>query len=112
MATVILNGSAFAFTEIEDQLDKIGVEHVSLNGTRSFLHRAAKGAWTISWAAIDTSTKNQVRALFLLTSTFTFVNEDGTNYTVYVPPGGYKATRILRGDLAPYWSVTLQIKQV
>ena|SRR5205085_10012034 len=62
---------------------KIGKTQIAYNGNRTFIYRGArKKTWTIGWPLANETTRAAVRTLHELTTTWTFVDEHGTSYTV------------------------------
>jgi hypothetical protein len=110
MASLTCNGITLTPTEVDEDPEKVGVEHRALSGKRSQVVYAIKEGWVLRFVDVDTATKNQVRAIWRTMSTMTFVSEEGTSYTVLVPFKAYKAKRGLSGDPnAPFWTVELRV---
>lgn len=89
---IYLNGVVFKPSSIDRKEDKIGDSKVMANGYKRFYHRAFKNQWQIAWNGVTTDVLNNVRAIYRLTSTFTFVDEQGNSYTVLCLPGGFSST--------------------
>lgn len=68
---------------IERKDSKIGKTLIAASGKRNFVSRSAfKPLWTLRWDEVNLSTRNAVKAIHALNSTFTFVDEQGSNWTV------------------------------
>jgi hypothetical protein len=66
-------------------LKRIGRTLVAANGARTFVDRGTdKRVWVLSWENADPADRTAVRALALLSTTFTFTDEEGVSYTVQV----------------------------
>lgn len=61
---------------------KIGRLLVGKDGTLNWMHRGFKWVFAIGWERANQTTETAVLALRNKTSTFTFVDYDGTSYTV------------------------------
>lgn len=90
---LIINGTTYSGTPaspanpyrpmaIEVSVEKIGKVIVAANGNRTWVHQSIKRTWTISWEKASETTRAALRALHLLTTTFTFTDQFGTSYTV------------------------------
>jgi len=102
-------------TNVEPDLLVFGSEQETRNGALSLLETGKKWHWTITWDAVDVATRNAVRSIALLSSTFTFVDEDGVSHTVQCPKEGrYKAGISITGSDGGgtlYYGVTLVIRE-
>lgn len=112
---ITMNSVVFSPTTVEVSFDKIGTTKRAANGKLYFYFRAIKRKWSISWTALPEANLAAIRALGALTSSFTFIDEHGTSYTVVVPPGGYSAElsaerRSLAGVF--YYDVSLELEEV
>jgi len=114
MASITLNGTSFTPRDVQEDGDKVGKEiGPAANGARRFAHRANKRQWRLSWRRVLAATRTSVRGIFNLTASFIFVDEAGTSYTVYCPPGGFKSSVSLIAGAGPtlYYDVELTIKE-
>lgn len=91
MATISLNGTTFTPMAVSEQQTKKGTEQESLNGTQRFVHRATKREWTISWKTVSSTVRASVAAVYALTTSFTFIDQFGTSYTVLCKPSGFRS---------------------
>lgn len=82
MATVTLNGVTLTPTTIETGIRKEGERLVMANGSVRFFHRAHKRTWTLSWNLAGLTALLSVISIFTTTSTMTYVDENGSSYTV------------------------------
>lgn len=89
---VSLNGSSFTPTSVAVRLLRIGDSRRAANGKLYYYHRANKRAWDLQWTSLPETQLSAIQTIGLLTSTFTFIDEAGSSYTVLVPDGGYSAT--------------------
>ncbi|MCC7267060.1 MAG: hypothetical protein IT546_06930 [Caulobacteraceae bacterium] len=92
MAAITLNGTTFYPSDIEEEADKIGRELEAADGSRRFVHRANKRAWSIAFDRVPLATLTALRTIYGLTTTFAFVDENANAYTVYCPPGALSSS--------------------
>lgn len=72
------------------EVAKIGVSLVADDGTRRFVTRStSKRTWKITWSRANETTRAAVRALHLLTTTWTMVDPLGVSYTVQTEQDDY-----------------------
>jgi methionyl-tRNA formyltransferase len=115
MASISLNATTFYPADIEETREKIGTEIAAANGARRFAHRAEKRSWTLTWNRVTAAVRTQIRAVHVLTTTFTYIDEAGTSFTVLCLPGAYRSSIGLigmpGGVLTLYYNVTLTIHE-
>lgn len=112
---IVLNSTNFYPTAITSSLDKIGDLKRAANGTLYYYHRANKRNWELVWTSLPETDLSGIRTIAELTSSFTFTDENNTNYTVLVPSGGFEVTLAadkMRKDGFFYYDVTLRLDQV
>jgi len=113
--SISLNGSLFNPTSVSARLIRVGDSRRAANGTLYYYHRSNKLAWDIQWNSLAETNLSAIQTIALLTSSFAFIDEASTSYTVLVPDGGYSA--VLSASKASranfyYYDVTLTIEQV
>jgi hypothetical protein len=115
MASISLNATTFYPADIEEAPEAIGTPIKAANGARRFAKRADKRVWTLSWNRVTAAVRAQIRAVHALTSTFTYIDEAGTSFTVLCLPGAYRSSIGLigmpGGVLTLYYNVTLTIHE-
>jgi len=115
MAAITLNGVSFTPSNIEPAHEKIGTTIQAANGARRWAHRADKRVWTITWDKVALATLTAIRAVFALTSTFTYVDENGVSATVFCQAGALKSSvsemGMSAGTQVLYYDVTLEITE-
>ena len=99
MANIILNGTTYDGNpasgtywkpvRIAETLRKIGTVVEAEAGGRTLVQRAVKREWTITWEKVNESTRAGVIGLAGLGTTFAYVDEHGTSYTVQTEPGDH-----------------------
>ena len=96
MADFIINGTTYSGSPIDTShpqrpsglkrtTTKIGRTFTAANGDTSFVARGSgivKHKWVLSWEKANATTQAALKALYALTTTFAFVDQDGTSYTV------------------------------
>lgn len=92
MAAPTLNGVTFYPSDIAPDHEKIGHEIQAADGSRRWAHRADKRTWKIEWKSVPLATLTAVRAIFNLTTTFTFVDENGDAATVFCKAGALSSS--------------------
>jgi len=111
-----LNGTTIYPSNIEPELIVIGEMLEAYDGTSTLMKDedgdGEKWRWTITWEGVPAATRNTIRTIAKLNTTFAFVDEDGTSYTVLpeLQPYGHSISTIA-GDGTPYYNVTLKIRQ-
>jgi hypothetical protein len=113
--TISLNGTSFSPTTIETTIQKFGTTKRAANGRLYFYYRGTKRFWTIEWTGLPEASLSAIRAIGILTTSFTFIDEFGVSFTALVPEGGYThemaaERRSLAGVF--YYDVTLQLEEV
>lgn len=112
---VTLNGTQFRPTSVEPEETKIGEEKRMADGTLKFYHRAIKLRWTISWKGLIETSVAAIRTIYRLTTSFTFIDEFGTSWTVMTLPGNLSVSMSAertRIDGTKYYDIDLVIDQV
>lgn len=107
------NQSAWKPTGYTPSLEKIGQTLVAADGTRNRVERnVVKRVWTIRWERCNTATKDTLKSIAALMTTFTFVDDAGTSSTVQVEDAFEPAwvTTDVGGN--NYWDCALTLKQV
>jgi len=102
----------WAPTKVEPQPRKIGEVVEGPAGQRTWVDRGSKTDYLLTWdQPCPTYTRDQVRAIFDLTSTFTAVLPAGT-LTVQCEETDYSAAYAFTlPDGREYWAVTLLVRQ-
>lgn len=61
---------------------KVGTLLIAASGRRHWVSRnAVKPTWELTWTNCSAATRNAVRTVAALNTTFTFVDDDGTSWT-------------------------------
>lgn len=117
--SITLNGTTFHPSDIGKETSKIGVSLVMASGTRRFVHRTVSGTpqykrtWTIPWNNVSETVRAAVAAIEALTTTFTYVDEHGTSYTVQCEGDSYtEKINTIVSDTELTYDVQLKIYQV
>lgn len=104
------NASAWKPTGYVPTQEKIGATLVSANGTRTRVERnAVKRTWKISWERTNTATKDTLKTIAALMTTFSFSDDTGASYTVQVEDGyepEWMATDVAGNN---YWNCSLTL---
>lgn len=110
---VVINGVAYTPTDIQLEETKIGTEWEAANGAYRFAHRANKRTWRLSWRRVPVATRTALRAIYALTSTFPFIDEDaGSAVTVACPPGGFRSSiGLIAPGVTLYYNVELTLRE-
>ena len=116
MAGIFLNGTEFFPSDVPKELSKIGKTLIAASGKRRFVHRQSgatpifKNSWEIPWNDVPEATRAAIEAVSRLTTTFTFVDQHGTSYTVQCEDAAYSdsVTTISPGNVL-YYTVKLKI---
>lgn len=115
MGAITLNGTTFYASDVQETGEKIGVAIQAANGARRWAQRANKRSWQISWKDVDVSVQTAVRNVFNLTTTFTFVDENGNSATVLCEAGAFKSTvatiGTVNGAQVLYYNVDLTLME-
>lgn len=119
MATISLNGTTFGPSKIAVEIEKIGAEQIGADGHRNWMQRLDgsnqpihKRTWTLTWEKVLAALRTSIRNVFLLGTSFTYVDEDGTSYTVQCEKQDYKDDIAFVGaGPTLYYNVTLTIRQ-
>lgn len=111
-----LNGTTITPSDIEAELIIIGDMVEGYDGTSTLMKDASgdgeKWRWIITWNDVPAATRNAIRNIAKLNTTFTFVDEDGTSYTVLPELQPYSArVSSIAGNGTLYYTVTLKIRQ-
>lgn len=107
---VTLNGTTFYPSDVPKTLTKVGKSLVSVNGTRTWIHRGHKRSWELSWNTVSNTVRGQVQTIALLTSTFTFVDQLSVSYTVQCEADCYQeSVAFISRDGTLYYDLTLTI---
>jgi hypothetical protein len=113
---VTMNSVTFRPTEISRNLKRAGDLKTMADGTNKMYHRGFKYEFDLTWTGLPESNKAAIRTIATLTTSFTFIDEDGTSYTVLCPPDAYSdalsASNISIGLGIIYYDITLKLLQV
>lgn len=121
MGTISLNGTAFTGlpngsgaaaawqpTGYKEIPSKIGATLVAANGTRNRVERGVtKRAWELEWKC-NHATMLALKTIALLNTTFTFVDFEGTSYTVQTEDDG-EFQWVRNSPTESYWAVKLKL---
>jgi len=117
MASISLHGGSFTPNDVQQTTAKIGKSLVYDNGGRDWMQRVdglgqpiVKSQWEISWKLVDSTLRSAILAVFLLDTSFTFIDEHGDSYTVQCEDAGFKSQigAVLMGAILLY-DITLTI---
>lgn len=112
---IYLNGQQLRPSSIERTATKVGTSQRMADGTLRYFHRANKSSWTITWEGVTEDILTIVRNVYTLTTSFTFIDEQATSFTVLCEGDALKytlsATKIALGGHKRY-DVTLTVNQV
>ena len=118
MPAIILNGNTYDNTtyarpiSVTEKLIKVGPSIVAANGARTFVHRATKREWQIEWGGVLDATRGTVASTHALSTTWTFVDEHGTSYTVQTEEGDYESTTAFADHAGTqYYDVSLTLRE-
>lgn len=115
MATISLNGTSFTPSGVDETREKIGSAIQAANGARRFAHRAHKRTWTLTWTHVTATVRDAVRAIYALTTTFAYVDENANSVTCLCLPGGFQssvsAITYEGGALTLRYTVTLTVSE-
>ncbi len=93
MANISLNGTSYSGTQaasgtpfkpsrIQVNPHKIGTLLTAADGTPNWIYRGTKFEWLIEWDAVPENTRSALATLAALNTTFTYIDEHATSYTV------------------------------
>lgn len=124
MADFIIDGTTFSGTPTStsnpfkpngygrDRL-KIGKLLIGKDGTVNWMHRGFKWIFTLGWERANQTTETAVLALRNKTSTFTFVDYNGTSYTVMTVGDDQFSEEIMTNIANAYlFDLSLVLRQV
>ncbi len=115
VSAITLNSVTFYVDDIATEHEKIGTAIQAANGARRWAHRANKRQWTLTWNTASLTELTAIRAIFALTTTFTFVDENGASATVFCQAGALKSSvdtlAYASGAQVLYYKVTLQLTE-
>lgn len=96
---------------VEHTRKKIGPTVEGIDGTANYFHRAHKRGWVIAWEDAPMATVTEVETIFLLTTTFTYRDENGVALTVQCDSRDDMVSSIssISGDGTAYYNITLAI---
>jgi hypothetical protein len=115
MAGIFLNGTEYFPSDAPKELSKIGTTLVMASGKRRFVQRLSgatpifKSSWEIPWNDVDETTRAAIEAVSRLTTTFVYVDQHGTSYTVQCEDGAYSDSVSTIAPGALYYTVKLKI---
>lgn len=82
------------------------------DGSRHFVQRGTKRVWAIKWDKVNETTRAALVTLGLLSTTFVYVDELGTSYTVQTENDDLKhSTAFTSVTNVYYYGVELTIRQ-
>lgn len=109
---ILLNNTSFTPSDIKESEERVGTSWRAANGRRRLALRGVKRAWAIEWAKVLLATLEQVRAVYRMTTDFTYVSESGEFVTVFCDTDALQVSRpFIAGDGTVYYQVTLTIKE-
>lgn len=112
---VTINGTQFNPSNISRDVEKRGTVLEMASGKTRYFHRAHKSKWTLTWNNVREDYVTTIRALYLLTTSFTYTDEESTSYTVLCTPGGFR-TELDAGSVSltgtKYYTVELTLTEV
>lgn len=123
MANISLNGTTYSGTplslgapwkpsKITRRIIKIGTTNIAANGTRTLVLRGNKSEWDLEWEKVDAITRNAIRTLHALSTTFTFVDEDGASWTVQTEEGDQEDTTAFTSPSnTQYYDTSITLRQ-
>lgn len=122
-ANIVINGQAFSGTPlsgtlfkpmaIEEKVLKIGTLVEFEAGNSTFVYRAVKREWTITWEKVPETTRAAIITLAALPTTYTFVDEHGESFTVHSRPGDHQSkTAFTTPANAIYYDISLTLHEV
>jgi len=129
MPAVTLNSTSFAGTvydtesvrrapfSVDVDAEKPGIELLAEDGTQTiilFNSGTPKRTWTIMWKRIPETTRAAVYTIFLLATTFAFVDPVGTSHTVQCGLKAYTEKTDTEASLpngTRYFDVTLVVRE-
>lgn len=91
---------------------KIGVSLPAADGTRHWVQRSVKRIWRYEWDGIDESLRDDIYAIFSLSTTFSHTDLHGDTYTCQCEGDDYKepiSAILIDGSL--HYSVTLTVRE-
>lgn len=111
---VSLNATLFYPTGIERTLEKVGDELIAADGTLRFYYRKTRKIWTLQWNNVHETVVALVTIIANLTTSFTFIDDLGTSYTVINTgmKSDWDAKGILANGEVIFKKVELELKQV
>lgn len=116
---ILLNTYSFTPSDIKESEAKVGTVIRAANGRTRFAQVTVGGVpvtkriWTIEWKLVLLATLDQIRMVYKLPSSFTYVSESGEMATVICDADALQSTRAwIAGDGTVYYRVTLTIKEV
>lgn len=108
---VTIGGTTFYPSTVDVTEERIGDTERMADGTLRFWHRAFKNTWTLTWNKLPESSLTSLRAKYRVTTSFTFNDENNTNWTVISTKFDTKLSVIgLNGII--YYDVTLELQEV
>jgi hypothetical protein len=120
MSDIILNGTTYSGTpnspgtpakptSIERELRKFGRLLEAADGSTSWVRRSEKWKFRIVWGPrASVATKTAVRAIRNLTTTFTYVDEEGVSFTV-LNVGDDEYTEVVKTDKSNTYQYELEL---
>lgn len=107
------NQSAWKPTGYQVSQEKIGQTLVSANGSRTRVERnAVKRTWRVRWEKTNTATKDTLKTIAALMTTFSFSDDAGATWTVQVEDAFAPEWQTTDAAGANYWNGELTLKQV
>ena len=107
------NQSAWKPTGYQVGQEKIGQTLVSANGSRTRVERnVVKRTWQVRWEMTNTATKDTLKTIAALMTTFAFSDDAGNSWTVQVEDAFEPEWRTTDPAGANYWTCTLTLTQV
>lgn len=108
MAAPTLNGTTFYPSDIQRRTKRTGTLTVAANGARTWTQRGTKQEFVVSWRLVDNTIRAAIQTIANLTTTWTFVDENGASYTVQCEGEPIDAAvGLIDGAGDPLYDVTL-----
>jgi hypothetical protein len=112
MASVSLNSQTFYPADIELNIVRKGTAIEPADGSERFALRAVKRQWKLRWKTILDAEREDLEAIASLTTSFTYVDERGTSYTVIPDPQPLRSNvAIIAKGAVLYYAVELNIRE-
>lgn len=92
--------------------EKVGVLLPAANGTRNWVQRGIKKTWQYEWDGIDEALRDDIYAIFALSTTYPHTDIHGDSYTCQCEGSDYKETiSAILIDSTLHYRVTLTVRE-